>query len=297
VFNWYKSAFETRQFGDQGAIIICLTRWHQDDLAGRLMKLAAEHTGVTKQWRIVSFPAIAKEERDSRDPREVGEPLWPTKYPLRELAHRKALLGTYDWSSLYQQEPTPSGGGKFKREWFTKYVDAVPAGAVMARGWDTASTEDGGDWTVGVKIAHRDGFFYIVHVERQQLGPHGVDSLIRATSESDGVACAQREEKEGGSAGAAVIAYRSLGMAGKNYLSVPVTGSKWIRATPFAAQCEAGNVFLVRAAWNSAYLDELCDFGPGCLHDDQVDASSCAFNAVLLEVKGDPRISFSELIP
>jgi predicted phage terminase large subunit-like protein len=119
-------------------------------------------------------------------------------------------------------------------------------------------------------------------VQRQQLGPNGVDALMRVTAEMDGQTCAQREEKEGGSAGVAVIAARTKTLAGFDYAGVEISGSKVTRCKPFRAQCEAGNVRIVRGAWNADYLHELCGF-PTAKHDDQVDASSCAFNAVLLE--------------
>lgn len=290
VWEWYKSAFATRQFGSTGAIVICLTRWHEDDLAGRLLKLARENTDAD-QWEVISLPAIA-EEKQSIDPRELGEALWPDKYPLSNLKTRRVGMGEYDWSALYQQKPAPSGGGLFKETWFAgKFVDAAPAVARRARGWDTASKEDGGDYTVGVKIAEPTttndgetvgaGVFYIEDVTRAQLTPFGVDQLIQVTTELDGD-CAQREEKEGGSAGLAVIDARTKTLKGKNYQGVPTTGSKVTRSKPFRVQCEAGNVYIVRGLWNKAYIDELCGF-PTATHDDQVDASSCAFNAVLLE--------------
>lgn len=279
VFEQYKSAFATRQFGSDGAIILCMTRWNEDDLAGRLLRIAAEHPEAD-QWEVVSLPAIA-EEVDAH--RQVGEPLWPAKYPLEELARRRAGLGAYDWAALYQQRPAPSGGGLFQESWFANsFVDAAPVNARRARGWDTAGTENDGDWTCGVKIAEANGIFYVEDVRRQQVGPSKVDALIRVTTEADGVACAVREEKEGGSAGVAVVAARAKTLAGFNYAGVQISGSKVTRCKPFRAQCEAGNVRIVRGPWNAAYVQELCGF-PTAKHDDQVDASSCAFNAVLLE--------------
>lgn len=230
------------------------------------------------------------------DPRAPGEALWPAKYPLEELARRRAGMGEYDWASLYQGQPTPAGGGLFKRVWFAdRILDVAPAFMRVARGWDTAGTEGGGDWTCGVKIGEEfikdqltgvlssTGRFIVLDVRREQLGPNGVDQLIRVTADLDGQACAQREEKEGGSAGVAVIEARRISLRGKNYDGVTITGSKITRSKPFRQQCEAGNVYLLRAPWNVAYLDELCEFQMGAKHDDQVDGSSCAFNAVLLE--------------
>lgn len=296
VWEQYKSAFVTRQFGDKGAIILCMTPWHEDDLRGRLLKLAAENPEAD-QWEVVALPALADPgyALHPEDPRVQGsgDALWPEKYPLAELKKRRIGLGEYDWSSLYQVTPTPAGGGLFKEEWFAgRILDSAPALMRQARGWDTAGTEQGGDWTVGAKIGEefvRDvhgallstGRFVVLDVQRKQLGPDGVDKLIRLTADLDG-AIAQREEKEGGSAGLAVIAARTKALAGKDYAGVTVTGSKVTRSKPFRAQCEAGNVYLLRGPWNADYIKELCSFPTG-KHDDQVDASSCGFNAVLLE--------------
>lgn len=280
VWDQYQSAFATRQFGNKGAIVICMTPWHEDDLRGRLLKQAAEHPDA-EQWVVLTFPAIAEEDEVHR---HKGEALWPSKYPLAELRKRRAGLGEYDWSALYGLKPAPSGGGLFKEEWFTnKFVDAVPTQVRRARGWDTAaSTKDGSDYTVGVRIAEAHGIFYIEDVKRGQWTPGVVDAQIKLCAELDGKACAVREEKEGGSAGQAVIDARTKTLAGWNYEGVTITGSKVVRSKPFRVQCEAGNVRIVRGPWNTEYISELCGF-PTAKHDDQVDGSSCAFNAVLLE--------------
>lgn len=288
VWEWYKSAFMTRQFGTGGAIIICLTRWHEDDLAGRLLRTAAENPDAD-QWEVVRLPAIAEGHAKYR---RIGEPLWPAKYPLSELRRRRAGMGEYDWSALYQQQPAPSGGGLFKEEWFAdKFVDVAPVVARRARGWDTAATDGGGDYTCGVRIAEADSIFYVEDVVRGQWSPGVAEAQMKLTVELDGTNVAQREEKEGGSAGKIVIDARTKTFAGKNYEGVPITGSKVTRSKPFRIQCEAGNVRIVRdkgrggvdgTGWNRDYINELCGF-PTAKHDDQVDASSCAFNAVLLE--------------
>lgn len=293
VWEFYKSAFATRQFGTEGAIILLMTRWHEDDLAGRLMALSNENPDADR-WEIISLPAIA-EARVEGDPRQIGDALWPEKYPLQELKRRRAGMGEYDWSGLYQQRPSPSGGGLFKEEWFAgRVLHVEPAFMRVCRGWDTAGTENDGDWTCGVKIGEEfiriestgelnsTGRFVVLDVVREQLGPDGVDKLIRLTADIDGVVCAQREEKEGGSAGAAVIAARTKTLVGIDYAGVQISGSKITRSKPFRAQCEAGNVYLLFGTWNREYVKELCGFPTG-KHDDQVDGSSCAFNSVLLE--------------
>jgi predicted phage terminase large subunit-like protein len=288
VWDQYVSAFATRQFGDKGAIIICLTRWHEDDLAGRLLQLAKDNPDAD-QWEVLSFSAIAEVDDGHR---RIGDSLWPAKYPLAELRRRRAGMGEYDWAALYGQKPSPSGGGLFKEEWFAgKFVDAAPVVARRARGWDTAATEDGGDYTVGVKIAEASGIFYVEDVTRGQWTPGVAEQKMETQFELDGKLCAQREEQEGGAAGKSVIEAHIKKFAGVNFQGVPTTGSKVTRSKPFRIQCEAGNVRIVRdggrggvegRGWNADYIKELCSFPTG-KHDDQIDGSSAGFNAVLLE--------------
>jgi predicted phage terminase large subunit-like protein len=136
-----------------------------------------------------------------------------------------------------------------------------------------------------------DGIFYVEDVARDQLGPGGVDSLIEQTAGADGVKCSIREEQEPGSAGKSVIVARTKSLAGYDYSGVPATGDKVTRARPFRAQCEAGNVRLVRGPWNEDYLRELSVFPAGS-HDDQVDGSSCAFNELALQRVPDTRTTW-----
>lgn len=180
-----------------------------------------------------------------------------------------------------QQTPAPEGGGLFQRAWFP-IVDSAPVKAKRCRGWDTAGTEGGGDWTVGTKLALADGIVYVEDVVRGQWGPGSVDAIFKQTAQLDGRDCQQREEREGGASGKAVIAARARLLAGYDYGEVAVSGDKVTRAKPFRAQCEAGNVRLVRGEWNEAYLQELERFPMGAF-DDQCDSTSAAYNALALE--------------
>jgi hypothetical protein len=116
VYDWYTSTFYTRQEGDDARILLTVTRWHEDDLAGRLLALA-DADPAADRWEVLSFPAIA-EGPNPHDPREPGDPLWPAKYPLTRLASMRATMGARDWTALYQQRPAPSEGAMFRREWF-----------------------------------------------------------------------------------------------------------------------------------------------------------------------------------
>lgn len=116
VWNWYTSTAYTR-LSPKGAVILICTRWHDDDLAGRL--LAAETSGGDK-WDVVSLPAIATKDEniDKKYHRPKGEPLWPNRFDLSRLESIKQVLGTYEWASLYQQNPVDEESIEFKKEWF-----------------------------------------------------------------------------------------------------------------------------------------------------------------------------------
>lgn len=109
IWNWYKSTFLTREDGN-GAIIVIMTRWHDDDLVGRILN--SEGIG---EWEVIKFPAIAEEDEEFR---KKGEALWPERFPLSLLEKRKRDLGPYDWAALYQQTPISSENQEFKKEWF-----------------------------------------------------------------------------------------------------------------------------------------------------------------------------------
>jgi len=111
VYSWYTSTAYTR-LEKNGAIILIQTRWHQDDLAGRLLK-AQEDGG--DRWEVIKFPAIAVEDEKFR---EKGEALWKEKYNLETLKQIKNTIGIYDWQCLYQQEPIASETQEFKKEFF-----------------------------------------------------------------------------------------------------------------------------------------------------------------------------------
>jgi predicted phage terminase large subunit-like protein len=111
VYQWYKSTFRTR-LAPNGAIVLIMTRWHEDDLAGRLL-LDAEEGG--EQWDVIEFPAIATMESDQLG-RTAGEALSP-RFPISEIEKLKSALGPYLFNALYQQRPRPEEGNFFNVNW------------------------------------------------------------------------------------------------------------------------------------------------------------------------------------
>jgi predicted phage terminase large subunit-like protein len=192
---------------------------------------------------------------------------------LDPITRRQYLLG--DWTARH-------GGSIFLREWFKdKICGAPPHDVRVVRYWDLAATKpkDGRDpdWTVGVKMGAKDGFFYVMDVQRFRGSPSTVEDRVRLTAKLDGVKTRVYMEQEPGSSGVSLIDYyhRKI-LSGYIFYGVKTTGSKSERAAPFSSACEGGLVSLVDGSWIGSFLDELEAFPVGS-HDDQVDAASGAF--------------------
>jgi predicted phage terminase large subunit-like protein len=186
--------------------------------------------------------------------------------------YTRAQLLNGDW---FARPP----GRKFRREWFA-VVDELPATARRARFWDLAATEARAgadpDWTCGALLAEQDGRFWLCDLRRTRATPQGVEALVRQTAELDGREVDIWMEQEPGSAGVKVIDdYARRVLAGWSFRGNRSTGNKEVRANPFSAAAEAGNVLLVRGAWIGEFLDEAESF-PNGQHDNQVDAVSGA---------------------
>jgi len=274
AWEWFCTTAFTR-LEPGGAAILIQTRWHQDDLGGRIERgMSGEEFGGIP-WEVVRIPALALEG----DPlgRPEGEALWPARYPLEALEAIRAQIGSYAFQALYQGSPTPREGAAFRRQWF-QIVDAAPVGATRVRFWDRGATK-AGDPTVGVRMSRNGtGRFYIEDVRRMQGTPLEIEQLVRQTAELDGREVPVWMEQEPGSSGVDTIDhYLRHVLAGFSFRGQRSTGDKLTRADPLAAQAEAGNVLLVRGSWNEAFLEELANF-PFGEYDDQVDGASGAFS-------------------
>lgn len=280
--EWYSSTFYTRQEPD-AAIVVIQTRWHEDDLTGWL--LSEEIQGEQpEQWHVVCLPAIAEErphipETCTLEPdiRSSGEALCPERYNEEKLSKIKARIGDYHFGALYQQRPTAKQGLFFHVDKL-QIVPEAPVAIPAARGWDKAATAGGGDFTAGVKIAKSfDGLFYVMDSIRGQWDTASRDRTMRQTAQLDGRECKVKGEQEPGSGGKESAENFIRLLAGFPVSTEPATNAKEVRADPFSSQINAGNVRLVKGDWNKAYIEELRSFPHG-KHDDQVDASSLAFN-------------------
>lgn len=269
VWDWFREDLYTR-LEPGGAMVLIQTRWHEDDLAGRI--LASEQAD---EWTVISFPA----EADEHDPlgRQPGEPLCPDRFDSDALADIKATLGSWAFTALYQQRPLPVGGGLFRRDWLP-IVEAAPVQARRVRYWDKAGSSGAGDYSVGVRMAKTaDGLYYVEDVVRGQWSAFERSRIERQTAELDGRGVEVWLEQEPGSGGKESAESSIRNLAGFTVHAETVSGSKEVRAGPLAAQCEAGNVRLVQGGWCARFIEELISFPSGA-HDDQVDAAAGAFN-------------------
>lgn len=278
VWDWYRAEVITR-LKPRARIVVIQTRWHPDDLSGRLLQ---EMENGGDQWDVVSLPALAESNNDPMG-RAPGEALWPAWEDVAALERKRAAVGEMEWAALYQQRPRPLEGSLFKVG-MVQTLDTAPAGGHIARAWDLAATAQAGgrdpDWTVGVKLARMpDGRFIVLDVVRLRGGPDEVESTIINTAKQDGLGVRVGLPQDPGQAGKQQVLYLTRKLSGYRVDSSPETGDKATRAAPMASQSNAGNLSIVRAAWNRAFLDELAGF-PNATKDDQVDALSRAFSMV-----------------
>jgi predicted phage terminase large subunit-like protein len=172
-----------------------------------------------------------------------------------------------------------------KREWFEVVKELPSQMDYVCRFWDLAATDakegHDPDWTVGGKLGFKAGVWFVMDIRRVRQSPQKNEMLIKQTAMTDGTGIRVRMEQEGGSAGKSLIDhYARHILAGFDFKGIPATGEKTVRAAPFIAAAEAGNVKVFNAPWTKAFLDEMETFGqPGC-HDDQVDTMSGAMSTI-----------------
>lgn len=302
VYAWYHTVARTRL--QKGGSVLCIqTRWHPEDLIGMLKAEDAEGRG--EGWEHVRLPAIADHDpdQDETDPlgREPGEVLCPELHPLEEIQAAMRSAGPFLTAGLYQQHPVPPEGNMFaSHDWqYLPTTDSPPHPNEMVavcRAWDTAATEGGGDYTVGTLMGrNRKGRTFVLDVVRDRRGPAGVELMMRQTSAWDrerfGRRVAIRFERAPGDAGK-VRAEQIVEEVLTDFInveSVPSSGSKATRAMAFAAAV-ADHVVTIApiideasgrdGSWVDDYVEEHGSFPVGGQHDDQVDASSLAYNTL-----------------
>jgi len=277
TWAWFVDDFMTR-FADLSGLIILMTRWHVDDLLGRFLKKEIPNV------RFVRFPAIAEIDEPHR---RAGEALFPALKPLEFLLERKKIMSIASWEAEYQQNPIITGGGIFPIEKLIilPVFDRSQISRTV-RAWDKASTAGGdGAYTAGVLMHKmRDGSFVIENITRGRWSAFERERIIKQLAEFDQQILHEygkwdyriTVEQEPGSGGKESAEATIRNLAGFNVFADKVTGSKVVRADPFAAQVQGGTVRLVAGPWIADFLEE-AEAYPNSHHLDQIDAAAMAF--------------------
>jgi len=274
LHDWYRAELIAR-LKPNGRVVLIMTRWHEDDLAGRLLQSEAE-------WRCLRLPALA--EADDPIGRLPGQALWPEWQDEAALARRRQEVGERAFAALYQQTPRPPDDAFFNTARI-RILREVPTLVRSIRAWDlAASAATAGrdpDYTVGLKLgATASAELIVLDIIRIRASPGEVEARILATARDDGLETLVALPRDPGQAGAAQIAMFESRLAGFHLNTSPETGSKVMRAMPAATQIDNGKIAMLAAPWNAKFIAELSGF-PDSAKDDQVDALSRAVNTLL----------------
>lgn len=298
LWDWYLDVADTRCWPEATQIVMH-TRWHQDDLVGRLLAQQEDlrKAGMpVREWELLSLPAIAEEN----DPlgRSPGAPLWPEKYPLDFLEEQRAK-GSYRWAALYQQRPAPIGGAIFQQENFRRarmtdreFVLVQPDGTEkrvlkalcqIAQTCDTAmKTKTTNDWTVILTFAVTpEREIIVLGVDRDRIPVPAQLPRLKAQRQRWSPQWQGVEDKAGGT-----TVLQLAAAEGWPLRPLKADGDKVTRAMAAVAMYENGNVYHCDGPWRETFESELLGF-PTADHDDQVD---CIAYAALSISRPVPRV-------
>ena len=165
VWNWYTTVLETRLHNDS-RVLITITRWHEDDLVGRLLKLIHSDQ-IAEDWDSVILPAIKENHDNPDEPRDIGEALWEERHSKASLLTKKAK-SERNFQSLFQQHPTPQSGNIFKRSWFKYYKVLPDKFDQVIQSWDMAfKGKEDSDFVVGIVLSRKVAPFYVIYRIRE----------------------------------------------------------------------------------------------------------------------------------
>ena len=271
LWDWYTSTAYTR-LSPGGGVIVMATRWHTDDLIGRLIQKMQEGSG--DDFNVITYPAIAEHDEPHR---KAGEALHPERYDLEQLNAIRQTIGPQDWSALYQQRPVPEGGAVFKIDAFKRWnsTNLPPTFDQILGSWDmTFKDSKSSDYVVGQVWGRKGVDLYLLDLFRGQWDfTKTLEMFALMTAKYPRTHRWLIEDKANGSAIISVLKKQIHGIT-----PITPTESKLERAYAVTPLIEAGNVYIPESAtWLANFEDELLNFPAGA-HDDQVDSMTQALN-------------------
>lgn len=278
AWEWWTDTASTR-LAPGGGVLLIMTRWHEDDLAGRLLE-QAKNTPTLPQWKVMRFPAIAEENERYR---QLGEALHPERYTEKMLSANKANSRT--WSALYQQRPSSETGNIFKRSDWRYYKVAPSDFDYQIQTWDmTFKDTDGTDFVAGQVWQRTGGKFYLLYRLKQRMGYKEAKAAVKNTCKLFPMARAVFiEDKANGSA---IINDLSDELPG--LIPVNPMGGKVARAWAAEPYVSAHNCYLPENDPTiGEFVEEHAHFPRG-KHDDEVDAFSQGMAQMALYSEFEP---------
>lgn len=274
IWNWYTDVFLTRLHNNSKQLLI-MTRWHEDDLAGRLLEKEPE------KWTVIRIPAIREDDRLAEDPRQMGEALWPEQHSLERLTEVE-MRSPRTFAALYQQRPSIAGGNIIKREWFQhiKFADfkRIYDNEPIVFFLDTAYTDKTENDPSGIIATCKiGGDLYVTHAQKVSMKFPDLIRFVPEYVRTHGYSLRSSVRIEPKANGISVVDQLKE-TSGLNVVKTPSPkDSKETRLYAVSPTVEAGRVILVEGAWNEAFEDEVCGF-PAKPHDEYVDILGYAIN-------------------
>ena len=285
VWDWYTSTLYTRQAPD-ARILLVMTRWHSDDLAGRLIAQMEADPGAD-QWEVINFPAISENPVQLPDTRQPDEALWPELFPIDDLKRMKSSIGDYQWAALYQQQPRAGGGTEWPDSYFPSSIwfNEWPANINLRTiGVDPSKGAGGkhGDYSAIIKLGRdSSGILYCEADMERRSTEVIVDQIVehQSTFRADSIAIEANQFQE-------LLVVQVQQKAKEAGLGLPIQPilnyvNKEVRIRRLGPYLGQGLIrFKANSVATRLLVDQLKDF-PVASHDDGPDALEMALRVMV----------------
>ena len=278
AYEWFTFGARTRLMPG-GRVAIVQTRWHLDDLTGRVTRDMAQNDKAD-QYEIVEFPAIL-EVKEKKSKKMVLKPLWPEFFDLTALERTKASMPVFQWNAQYQQQPTAEEAALVKREWWQRWKGESPpyceyvimsldaaaekhnrADFTALTTWGVFLNEDTSAYNIILlnSIKERMEFPELKRLAMEEYDEWDPDSFI-VEKKSAGTALYQE--------------MRRMGLPVSEYTPHRGSGDKLARLNSVADIVASGLVWMPETRWAEEVIEEIAGF-PFMSHDDLVDSTVMA---------------------